>query len=46
MYNPKYLLEYFIYVKMVWTKADQDRGGHLTVPYILTLRSKFKVKWR
>ena len=30
IYNPKYLLKYFIYVNMVRTKVDQDRGGHLT----------------
>ena len=30
IYNPKYLLKYFIYEKMVWTKVDHDRGGHLT----------------
>ena len=45
IYNPKYLLNYFIYEKMFRTKVDQDRGGHLTVPSILTLRSIFKVKW-
>ena len=45
IYNPKYLLKYFIYEKMVLTKVDQDQEGHLTVPSILTLRSIFKVKW-
>ena len=46
IYNPKYLLKYFIYEKMVQTKVDQDWGGLLTVSSILTLRSIFVVKWR
>ena len=46
IYNPKYLLKYFMYEKMVRTKVDQERGGHLTVPSILTLRSFFKVNSR
>ena len=32
IYNPKYLLKYFTYEKMVPTKVDQDQGGHLNVP--------------
>ena len=31
IYNPKYLLKYFIYEKMVRKKVDQDREGHLTI---------------
>ena len=46
IYNPKYLLIYFIYEKMIRTKVDQDQGGHLTVSSILTLSLIFKVKWR
>ena len=46
IYDPKYLLKHFIDEKMVRTKVDQDRGGHLSVPPILTLSSIFKVKWR
>ena len=45
IYNPKYLLKYFIYEKKVPAKVDPDRGGHFTAPSILTLRSIFKVKW-
>ena len=44
IYNPKYLLKYFTYEKMVLTKVDQVRGGHLTVPSISTLKSIIKVK--
>ena len=46
IYNPKYLIKYFIYDKMVQTKVDQDRGAHLTVPSIFTLRLFFKVNFR
>jgi len=28
---------------MVWIKVDQDRGGRLIVPLVLTLRSILKV---
>ena len=47
-YDPKYLLKYFIYVKIVGTKVDQDQGGtfHYTINFDLEVNFQGQMEVR